>query len=194
MVKEVEPDRDAVIDFEETTPVSAEAVSLTDHTVEAPYGYKKDGTPAKKRGRPAGSTNTGGYTKGPRGPRSLENQIGAMLFTFNIPLSMFLPRDALGAEEVQALAHAIDQECQRSPRFKKYVENALKVQGGTSLALVVAAIIGRRVVRHNLIEVPQPIGNDGADAMLGSVIMMTTGKGAFDPNLFNMSKQDAQVS
>jgi hypothetical protein len=74
------------------------------------------------------------------------------------------------------------------------VDQALAVQGGTSLVLVIAAIAGRRVVRHNLVTVPAPIGNDGADAMLGGIIGMTTGKGPINPNLFVMKDQQTETT
>ncbi len=184
-----EPNRDVTLDIEDAEP-SAAAVSP-----DAPYGYKKDGTPAKKRGRPAGVGNKGGYTRTARGRGgSLETQIGAFLVTVNAPIMLFASKDALDTVEISALAHALDQECQRSPRFRKYVEQALAVQGGTSLALVVLAIAGRRVVRHNLVTVPEPIGNQTADAMLGGIISMTSGQGPINPNLFVMPNQAAEAS
>jgi hypothetical protein len=104
---------------------------------------------------------------------------------------LFMPQDSLDHTEIEALAHALDEECQRNARFRKMVERALAVQGGTSLILVVAAIAGRRVVRHNLITVPEPIGNAGADAALGQIISMTTGKG---PNLSVMPEAAADAT
>lgn len=163
---------------------------------DAPYGYKKDGTPAKKRGRPTGWRKEGGSTeRAPRrGSGSLETQLGAFLFTVNTPFAMFLPNDALDSVEIRALAKAIDQECQRNARFRKYVENALKVQGGTSLLLVVAAIAGRRVVRHNIITMPEPVTNEMVDGMLGGVISVASGSGAVNPNLFVMPDQSAKAT
>ena len=186
-----EPNRDLALDIEdevagpiETGPKGA--------SPDAPYGYKKDGTPAKKRGRPAGSTGSGKTYSPRRSSASLETQIGALILTVNMPFALFLPMDALDPVEIGALAHALDQECQRNARFKKIVEQALAVQGGTSLVLVIAAIAGRRVVRHNLVQVPEPLTNDGLDAMLGGVISMTTGKGPINPNLFTMNKEAAE--
>jgi hypothetical protein len=186
------PNRDLELDVEDAAPVASANANDND----APYGRKKDGTPMKRRGRPAGSTNaSSGGTRSPRRTSgSLENQIGGLLFTINAPFQLFLSNDALDVVEVQALAHALDQEAQRNARFRKYVESALAVQGGTSLALVIAAIVGRRVVRHNLITVPAPIGNMGADAALGGIISMTTGKGPINPNLFAMPDKAAETT
>lgn len=189
-----DPARDLSLELEDDGPLAGPVETTPSGTSpDAPYGYKKDGTPAKKRGRKPGSSS-GTSTRGDYAPRrgsvNLETQIGAFLFTINTPFQLFLPKDALDAVEVQALAAAINQECQRNARFRKYVEQALRVQGGTSLLLVVAAIAGRRVARHNLIDIPEPIGNEGFDAMLGGVISMASGKGAINPNLFVINNQE----
>jgi hypothetical protein len=126
----------------------------------------------KRRGRPPGSKNLG--------------EIGGFLLLVNAPLQLVpaLQRDALDVTEIQALAKATAQECQRNATFRKYVEQALKVQGGANLVGVVAIIVGRRVVRHNIIPIPDEIGGSaGADAALGSVVaMLATGK-PFNPTI-----------
>lgn len=184
-----EPRRDLTLDLEDDVPGGGPAFKLTP---DAPYGYKKDGTPAAKRGRKPGSSST--PSKGPRGPRtaSLEKQIGGAIFFANMFVSIVSTKDALDPVEIEALAKAIDDECQRNARFKKYVESALAVQGGTNLALVVVMIIGRRAIRHNLVPIPQPIGNEGADAAIGQLLSISTGKGAFNPNLFVMPDEAAK--
>ena len=144
-----EPNRDLALDIEDDVLGPVE-VTPSGGSPDAPYGYKKDGTPAKKRGRPAGSSSSGKTYAPRRSGVNLETSIGAFLVTINMPLQMFLAKDALDAAEIQALAHALNQECQRNARFRKYVEQALAVQGGTSLLLLVAAIAGRRVARHNI--------------------------------------------
>lgn len=141
------------------------------------------GQPVKRRGRPPGSKNRtyGGQPVGSRGrgKESLKTQIGAMLVTFNMPLRM-LPitsKDALDPTEIEALATAIDTECQNNPTFRKYVVKALQVQGTSSLIGVVAVIAGRRVVRHGIIpdDVLAPVGGkEGADAMIGLMLPMMT--------------------
>lgn len=178
MTDDQAPNRDLELEIEDEEPLNDSG--LSGPTEAAPYGYKKDGTPAKKRGRKPGSGS--GSSSSPSRARStsarssLRDQIGGLLFTVNMPLSMFLPRDALDTVEILALAKAIDDECQRNARFKKFVEQALAVQGGTSLILVVAAIAGRRVVRHNIIEMPEPISNEGIDVALGAFIGITAGQ------------------
>ena len=199
-----EPNRDLALEIEDVKPPELTAESVAS-TPEAPYGYKDDGTPRIRR--PKGYRSLPGWENsepakgGSRGrtPRrggsgSLETQVGAFLFTVNAPFAMFLPSDALDPVEIQALAKAIDQECQRNATFRKYVVQMLAVQGGTSLLLVVAAIAGRRVIRHNLIEIPAPVGNDGADAALGGIISVISGAGAVNPNLYTMPKAAAETT
>ena len=154
-------------------------------TTDAPYGLKKDGTPAKKRGRPSGSTNgtrSGGSRVSRRG--SLEKEIGGLIVMVNLPFQMVpaLQKNALDQIEVSALAKGIDQQCQTSPTFRKYVEQALKVQGGTSLLAVVLMIAARRVVRNDLlpIEIPEEIGGAaGVDTIIGQALAATNNMSVF---------------
>src|ERR1035437_4493451 len=94
-----------------------------------------DVPPKRGRGRPRkDGTDSAPRTPGaPRTSSSIRNEVGALLVTVNLPLSMFLPVDALAPEETDALAMSIDDQCKRSPRFKSYVLQALKVQSATSL-------------------------------------------------------------
>lgn len=152
--------------------------------VDAPYGLKKDGTPAKKRGRQKGSTNTGTRASRISSKGSLRTEIGGLLVLVNLPLQMVpvLQQDALDASEIDALAKAIDQECQTNPRFRKYIEQMLRVQGGTNLMFVVAAIAARRVVRHGIVpeEIMEPVGGrEGVDLIIGQAISASTNASIF---------------
>src|SRR4051812_32399852 len=142
-----------------------------------------NGEPIKRRrGRPPGSKNKtyGGAPVGSRTRRgnSLETEIGALLVMVNMPLQLVpaLQRDALDHIEIQALAKGINQECQVNPRFRKYVEQLLRVQGGTSLLAIVGMIAARRVVRHDIIpNIPDEIGGkDGVDTLIGQAIAMSS--------------------
>lgn len=143
-----------------------------------------DGTPKRRRGRPPGSKNRPKDGSAPRSGRSLENQIGGMLILVNAPLQLIplLQRDALDPVEIKALAKAVDQECQRSPKFRKYVESALKVQGASSLLAVVSLIGARRVVRH--IEVPETVGDAAAiDQTLGTILATVSNTSIVSPDI-----------
>jgi hypothetical protein len=147
----------------------------------------------KRRGRPPLSDEekerrrlereaTGTYTRRTtKSLASLENRIGAFLFTINVPLQFLVKQDALDPIEVNALAKAINEECTHNATFRKYVETALKVQGTTSLVAVIGIIAGRRVVRHSEqlnITIPDELGGkNGVDAMLGATLqMISTGQ------------------
>lgn len=197
----IEPNRDIDLsDLEDATPLN-EAAPIMGADDDAPFGRKPDGTPFKRRarGRPGydskPQTSTGSRQYAPRrGGASLETQIGALLFMVNTPLLMVLPKDALDSVEIAALASAINDECQRSARFRKIVEQAIAVQGGTSLILVLGAIAGRRVLRHNIVTVPDPLSNEQVDALLGGVVSMASGKGPINSNLFVMKNQETASS
>lgn len=128
---------------------------------------RKEGTdtaPTRPRGRPRGSAS-----------RSIEREVGAFLVLCNTPVAMFLPGDALDETEIIALAKATDDQCKRSPVFRSYVMQLLKLQSATSILAVVGMIGVRRAIRHNL--VPLPPGLDGAniDASIGMAMAMMQG-------------------
>jgi hypothetical protein len=139
--------------------------------------------PKRGRGRPRKDGTTGDSaprTPGaPRGSRSIRTEVGSLLVTVNLPLSMFLPVDALGPEEIDALAMSIEDQCKRSPRFKSYVLQALKVQSATSLLAVVAMIGGRRAARHGII--PEAMQPQQLDNALGIALQMMTGTASVTP-------------
>lgn len=163
----------------------AEAPSADFAPVSEPQAPQLDanGQPIKRRGRPPGSKNKtyAGQPVGSRrgGKESLKTQIGAMLVTFNMPLRM-LPMTAIYAldtTEIEALATALDTECQNNATFRKYVIKALQVQGTSSLVGVLVVIAGRRVVRAGVVpeEILAPVGGkEGADAALGIMLPMMT--------------------
>ena len=157
--------------------------------------------PKRRRGRPPGSKNKtyGGQPVGSRGRRanSLEKEIGGLLVVINMPLQMvpMLQRDALDQTEITALAKAIDQECQNNPTFRKYVEQALKVQGGTNLLFIVAAIVGRRVIRHDLVTIPDEMGgNEAVDAVIGQAIAVSTNLSVFKVTAVPASEPEPTIT
>lgn len=121
-----------------------------------------------------------------RGPKSLAPEIGAFLALVNgivivSPLGTrpveaitdpaITPErvgDELDAAEIGALASAIDAQCRRSPRFRKYVEGVLTAGSGGTLVTVLALIAARRAARHGLI--PAHI-----DAMGGMILAADMG-------------------
>lgn len=124
-----------------------------------------------------------------RGPRSLRPEIGAFL-TLTNSLVLMSPigtrpieatinpaveptriGDELDEAEIKALASAIDAQCQRSPRFRKYVERVLTAGAGGQLLSVLGIIATRRAARHGLAPamldpmLGMMLAGDGIDAL-----------------------------
>ena len=118
--------------------------------------------PPKRRGRPPGSTNR-------KTRKSLKTEIGGTLALLNMGIAMTPVRDdALDAVEIEALANGLNEEAQRSPQFRKYLEYVIGVTGaGGSLLPVIGMIAGRRAARHGYL--PREF-----DTLLGSVLAMST--------------------
>lgn len=71
--------------------------------------------------------------------------------------------DELDEMEIAHLAKALDAQCQRSPRFKRYVETFLGAAAGGGIVAIVGIIGARRLARHGVIA-PQ------LDVTLGNVL------------------------
>lgn len=116
-----------------------------------------------------------------RGPKSLRPEIAALLTMVNSvvvmsplgtrPLAAMTDPsveperlgDELDAGEINALASAIDAQCQRSPRFRKVIEQMLGVGSGGALITTLAMIATRRAARHG-------IAPPMLDPMLGMIL------------------------
>lgn len=71
--------------------------------------------------------------------------------------------DELDAIEIAALASAIDAQCRRSPRFRKYVEGVLTAGSGGTLITVLGLIAARRASRHGVLP-------ENVDLMAGIIL------------------------
>lgn len=148
-----------------TDPITGERL----HKPRPPGGAKRRAAPAR------------GTASRARGPKSLRPEIAALLTMVNSVVVMSplgtrpieaitdptveLSRlgDELDAGEITALASAIDAQCQRSPRFRKYVESMLGVGSGGALITTLAMIAARRASRHG-------IAPPMLDPMLGMIL------------------------
>ena len=132
--------------------------------------------------RPDGSK---GKTAGkPRSKISLEAQLDGFVTLVNTFVLAFKPLYGLDQLEKSALVKALDQQCQTSPKFRKYIEKFLQGAGGVNLLGVVLIIVSRRVLRANLIPIPDeaPIHAAELDNMAGALLFaMTTGTPAAVP-------------
>lgn len=100
--------------------------------------------------------------------RNLEAELGQMLVMANLMAAPFLGPDAMDDAEILVLARAMNDQANKSPRFRKIVEGALTASGSGGLLGVVVIIGGRRLARHRVIE---PIWDQRLEAMLRLQLM-----------------------
>ncbi len=100
-------------------PLDADENPPTDFDPEAPYGRRKDGTPAKRRGRQPGSTNIG--TGNRRVKVSLnQEELAQQIVEMSIPMAFFSPlASAVIDERADRTAKALITLAGNSPRFAK---------------------------------------------------------------------------
>lgn len=117
----------------------------------APYGYKADGTPKKRPGRPRGST----------GPSlsKLEPELADKVVEYiGLPMTVISP---LAAGVIDARSEKISKSCIRlaetSPRFRRALEAFVKGSSVSDLGLsALAVIVAIRVDRAN--QTPDEMG------------------------------------
>lgn len=114
----------------------------------------------------------------PRSKGSIEAQISGFVTLINLLVRAFKPDYALDQVEQTALVKALDQQCQTSPKFRKYLEKIVAGSGNVNLIGVALIIVSRRVARAGLIPIPSdaPITASQLDDMGGALLYaMTTG-------------------
>lgn len=86
--------------------------------------------------------------------RRLEREVGGLLVMVNLGLaSTPLRDDVLDADEIALLTQGLVAQAESSARFRRYLEAAVKAQGGSlKLVTALALIVGRRVARRRLPE------------------------------------------
>lgn len=124
---------------------------------------RPDGTTSKPVGRP-------------RSKISLEAQLDGFVTLVNTLILAYKPLYALDPIEKAALVKALDQQCQTSPKFRKYIEKFLQGAGGVNLLGVVLIIVSRRALRANLLPMPAdaPIQPRDLDNMAGAMLFAMT--------------------
>lgn len=156
--------------------------------IDAPYGRKADGTPRKKPGRRAGSTNSGSSStaRTARGKSRLELEIiDAMSGDLAPTIGVISPMAAFVLDErAERTARALNSIANRSPRFKEGLERVIiykDILGLASLppALAIAFAVDFGMVRHdsmmarrfNLYEpFIEMYGNQGTETMPDYVV------------------------
>lgn len=106
---------------------------------EAPYGYKTDGSPAKKRGRPAGSSGGSGNRGG--NDRAFAERISGELIELSAPLGIISPLAVLHiAERADRTANALVIVSKKHPAVKVAIESYFNSVAYKDLALFVLGI------------------------------------------------------
>lgn len=111
-----------------------------DISEEAPYGYKADGTPRKKPGRPKGSAGVSGGSS--RKLESLREPLTQRLVEyFGGPLVMVSPiAAAVWEERAEKTADAILVLAARSVRWRKWVERLIAGSAAGDLGITLVGV------------------------------------------------------
>jgi hypothetical protein len=114
--------------------------NLEDETSEeAPYGYKKDGTPRKAPGRKPGSGGTGGGSS--RGKIDKELLTTRLVEYFGGPLILVSPvAAAVWEDRAERTADAIIVLASRSVRWRKWVERLLTGSAAGDLGITIVGV------------------------------------------------------
>ena len=133
---------------------------------------RPDGSKGKVQGRP-------------RSKISLEAQLDGFVTLINMLVGAFKPGYELDPIEKVALVKALDQQCQTSPKFRKYIEKFLVGAGGINLVGVVLLIVVRRVARAELVPIPADakLKNTDIDNIAGTLLTALTTKQATSLNV-----------
>ena len=123
--------------------------------------------------RPDGSTSKAAG----RSKVNLEAQLNGFVTVINTFVNAYKPLYALDPIEVAALVKALNQQCQVSPKFRKYIEKALSGFGGVNLVGVLVLIATRRVARSGILPIAEgPISPQDIDNICGTILFASTNK------------------
>ena len=129
----------AVIEQTELPEDLPEPEATDEPTEEAPYGYKSDGTPRKKPGRPSGGG--GGSGKGSGGKINKEQLTTRLVEYFGGPLVFVSPiAAAIWEERAEKTADAIIVLAARSPRWRKWVQRLLTGSAAGDLSITMVGV------------------------------------------------------
>ena len=125
-----------------------------DISEEAPYGYKKDGTPAKKRGRKAGSSGTSSSPSRSGSRSNLEREIyEALGGDIAATVGTVAPLVAYVIDErAERTAKALASIAKRSPNFAKGIERILVYRDFLTLASLPPALAVAGMVEFGMIK------------------------------------------
>lgn len=118
----------------EKTTVSDDTEKEDETTEEAPYGYKADGTPKKRPGRPAGS---GGYTRKAAFSDTEKDKLADRFVEYLGPPVSFASPLAFAVLEDRAekTANALIQLAKTRPRVAKFIRGMIEGSATVDIAL-----------------------------------------------------------
>lgn len=128
---------------EELKPPDSENENTDEETSEeAPYGYKKDGTPRKRPGRPVGGGGGGGGGAGTKSLQSLREPLIQRLTEYaGAPLALASP---LAYDYWQARAEKTADSlliiAARSPRTKKWIQRFITGSATGDIGITLAGV------------------------------------------------------
>ena len=110
-------------------------------TSDAPYGYKADGTPRKKPGRPAGGSNSSSSGTRTKTDEALQERISAELTELSAPLAIVSPLAMLHvAERADRTSRALVVISKKHPAVKVAIEAYFDSVAYKDIALFVLGI------------------------------------------------------
>jgi hypothetical protein len=110
-------------------------------TEDAPWGYKADGTPRKRPGRPPGGSGGSSSTRKSGNDPQFEKRIAAELVDLSAPLAIISPLAVLHvAERADRTAHALGVVAKKHPTVKLAIESYFDSIAYKDLAFFVIGI------------------------------------------------------
>lgn len=121
---------------------------------EAPYGRKADGTPRKKPGRPAGSTNSGSLSKRTARFNLDKEEIADLLVEkVSLPVAVYSPLASFVIDDrAEKTAEALLVLAKHSPRLAKALAKAQQYGAVFELALLPLGIVTALLVEFGRLK------------------------------------------
>lgn len=141
-----------ILEEDELEPNSKELVVVNND--DAPWGYKADGTPRRKPGRPSGSSNNVARSQGTNRIGNLEAELrDAIGGDIAATIGTVAPLVAWVLDErAERTARALARIAKRSPRFRKGLEQALSYRDYVALASLPPAIAAAVLIETGIIK------------------------------------------
>lgn len=125
----------------------------------APYGYKADGTPKKKPGRPKGGSNTGSSSPRTGGDKALGERIANELVELSAPIGLISPLTMLHVEtRADRTGMALVSLCKKYPRMRLAIDQYFNSVAYKDIAFFVAGIPVALAMDYRMLDPESKIG------------------------------------